>query len=246
MFSTDEALSQVSHEFRNPLNAILCFGQLLALEDLSESQRHSVEQILAGGRHLLGLVEDLLDLSRLAGGNLELSKLPVDVYDEMAQAIALCGPLAAEQSLTLDIEAGRDPVWALADQRRLKQVLLNLISNAIKYNRAGGSVTLQAFADGDDWIRIEVIDTGVGMTAEELTRLFTPFERLDAARRGVEGNGLGLAVSKGLAEAMGGSLDAVSSPGVGSAFTVRLPAADVEAPRQELRPYAGLEPALAA
>ena len=246
MFSTDEALSRVSHEFRNPLNAILCFGQLLALDELSDGQRHSVEQILAGGRHLLGLVEDLMDLSRLAGGNLELSKLPVDVHDEMAQAVALCGPLAAERSLTLDVEAGREPGLALADQRRLKQVLLNLISNAIKYNRPGGSVTLQAFADGDDWIRIEVIDTGVGMSAEELARLFTPFERLDAPRRGVEGNGLGLAVSKGLVEAMGGSLEVVSSPGVGSAFSVRLPATDVEPTRQDLRPYADLMPALAA
>jgi len=246
VFSTNEALCRVSHEFRNPLNAILAFGQLLELEELSGSQRHSVEQILAGGRHLLGLVEDLLDLSRLAGGNIELSQSPVDVRDEIAQVVALCGPLAAEESLTLDIEAGREPVWALADQRRLKQVLLNLISNAIKYNRAGGSVTLQAFADGDDWVRIEVIDTGLGMSPEELGRLFTPFERLGAARRGVEGNGLGLAVSKGLAEAMGGTLEVVSSPGVGSAFSVCLPAVDVDTTREQLQPRAQLALASAA
>lgn len=246
MFSTDEALSRVSHEFRNPLNAILCFGQLLAVEELSESQRHSVEQILAGGRHLLGLVEDLLDLSRIVGGNLELSNRPVDIHDEVAQVVALCGPLAAEQSLTLDVEVGREPVWGLADQRRLKQVLLNLISNAIKFNRSGGSVTLQAFADVDDWVRIEVIDTGVGMSPDELKRLFTPFERLDAPRRGVEGNGLGLAVSKGLAEAMGGSLEVVSSPGVGSAFSVRLRAVDVDATCAQLHPRADLVLASAA
>ena len=241
MFSTNEALSQVSHEIRNPLNAILAFGQLLELEELSDSQRHSVEQILAGGRHLLGLVEDLLDLSRVAAGNLELSERPVDARDEVARAVALCAPLAAEQSLTLRVEGGGE-VWALADPRRLKQVLLNLISNAIKYNRPGGSVTLRAVYR-DDCVRIDVTDTGVGMTAQELARLFTPFERLGAPRRGVEGNGLGLAVSKALTEAMGGSIEVVSSLGLGTAFSLRLPAADpADAPAQ-WRPR--LEPMLA-
>jgi len=235
VFSSDEALSQVSHEFRNPLNAILAFGQLLALEELSESQRHSVEQILAGGRHLLALVEDLLDLSRAAGGNLELCSRPVEARHEVAQAAMLCGPLAAEKSLRLSVETGDEPVWALADQRRLKQVLLNLISNAINYNRAGGSITLRVSRDGDERVRIDVTDTGVGMTADQLKRLFTPFERLGAALRGVEGNGLGLVVCKALVEAMGGSIEVVSSPGTGSVFSVRLPVADL-APCHELRP----------
>ena len=244
VFSNHEALSQVSHEIRNPLNAILAFGQLLELEELSESQRHSVEQILAGGRHLLGLVEDLLDLSRVAAGKLELSERAVDARYEVAQAVALCGPLAAEKSLTLSVEGGAGEVWAVADHRRLKQVLLNLISNAIKYNRPGGSVTLRAVSGGDEEVRIDVADTGVGMTAEELTRLFTPFERLGAPRRGVEGNGLGLAVSKALTEAMGGSIEVLSSPGAGSVFSLRLPVAlRADAPAQ-LRPR--LQPALAA
>jgi signal transduction histidine kinase len=237
VFSSDEALSQVSHEFRNPLNAILAFGQLLALEELSESQRHSVEQILAGGRHLLALVEDLLDLSRAAGGNLELSEHPVDTRHEMAGAAMLCGPLAAEKSLTLTVEAGHEPVWALADQRRLKQVLLNLISNAINYNRPGGSIVLRVCRDGDERVRIDVADTGVGMTAEQVGRLFTPFERLGASLRGVDGNGLGLVVCKALVEAMGGSIEVVSSPGAGSVFSVRLPVADL-APCRELHPGA--------
>jgi signal transduction histidine kinase len=255
VLSTTEALSQVSHEFRNPLNAILAFGQLLALEDLSDSQRHSVEQILAGGRHLLALAEDLLDLTRLAGGDLELSEEPIDAVDEVTQAVALCGPLAAEKSLTLgvDIDGDDDPgtAWVLADPRRLKQVLLNLISNAINYNAAGGSISLRVARGGDGHVRIEVIDTGVGMRADQLERLFTPFERLDAPLRGVEGNGLGLVVSKGLVEAMGGSIQVVSSPGVGSAFSLRLPAADADAgagtgadarPRA-LRPERALAPA---
>jgi signal transduction histidine kinase len=225
VFSNNEALSRVSHELRNPLNAILAFGQLLALDELNESQRHSVEQILAGGRHLLSLLEDLLDLSRLAADNLELSEQPVDVADEIAQAATLCGPLAGERSLTLSVEPGEKPLWALADPRRLKQVLLNLISNAIKFNRAGGSVTLLAVQPGDGRVRIDVIDTGMGMTAEELSRAFAPFERLDGSRHGIEGNGLGLAVSRALAQAMGGSLDVVSTPRVGSVFSLRLVAA---------------------
>src|SRR5437773_1991146 len=105
MFSGNEALSQVSHELRTPLNAILGFGQLLALDELNASQRHSVEQILAGGRHLLALVEDLLDLSRAGAGRLELAPSPVDVQDEIEQAVALCGPLAAEKSLHFNVEA---------------------------------------------------------------------------------------------------------------------------------------------
>ncbi|HYB29840.1 MAG TPA: HAMP domain-containing sensor histidine kinase [Solirubrobacteraceae bacterium] len=237
MLSTTEALSRVSHEFRNPLNAILAFGQLLALEELSDSQRHSVEQILAGGRHLLALAEDLLELSRLAGGNLEMSEATVDARDEIAQAISLCGPLAAERSLTLRHDGGGEPVWVLADERRLRQVLLNLISNAINYNRAGGSVTLRVTRDANERVRIDVIDTGVGMSADQLSRLFTPFERLDAPLRGVAGNGLGLVVCKALTEAMGGSIEVVSSPGSGSVFSVRLPVAEL-APCQELRPGA--------
>jgi signal transduction histidine kinase len=235
VLSSNEALSRVSHEFRNPLNAILAFGQLLALEELSDSQRHSVEQILAGGRHLLGLVEDLLDLSRAASGNLELTRETIDAQAELAQAATLYGPLAAEKSLDLSIDAGEDAAWVLADPRRLKQVLLNLISNAINYNRPGGAIRLRVVRDGDEHIRIEVRDTGIGMTADQLTRLFTPFDRLGV--RGVEGNGLGLVVCKTLIEAMGGSIEVVSSPGAGSVFAVRLPAVEAAAPVQALRPY---------
>jgi signal transduction histidine kinase len=225
MFSSNEALSRVSHEFRTPLNAILGFGELLALDQLSESQRHSVEQILAGGRHLLALVEDLMDLSRVGAGNLDLEPAPVELHHEIAQTIALTGPLAAEKSLTVDVEVAAGPLYAHADRRRLKQVLLNLISNAIKYNRPGGSITLGLAADGEDDIRIEVRDSGFGMTRAQLRRLFVPFERLDAAIHGIEGNGLGLALSKALTEAMGGAIEVASTPGDGSVFTVRLPAA---------------------
>ena len=129
----------------------------------------------------------------------------------------------------MNVETGEEPVSALADRRRLKQVLLNLISNAIKYNRTGGSITLRVRSDGEDSVHVDVIDTGRGMTQAQLGRLFAPFERLGAAASGVEGNGLGLAVSKALAEAMGGGIEVTSTPLVGSVFTLRLPAAEAVA-----------------
>jgi len=239
MFSNSEALSRASHELRTPLNAILGFGQLLQLDELNESQRHSVEQIMAGGRHLLALIEDLLDLSRLDASGLDLE--PVDVGAQVAEAVSLCAPLAAEASLTLMVDAGDEPQWALADPRRLKQVLLNLISNAIKYNRPGGSITVRAGADGHDGVRVDVIDSGVGMSHSQLTRLFHPFERLDAPARGIDGNGLGLTVSKALVEAMHGAIDVSSTPGTGSVFSVRLTADAVVAsiaPASEALPQA--------
>ncbi|MFZ0977605.1 MAG: HAMP domain-containing sensor histidine kinase [Solirubrobacteraceae bacterium] len=224
MFANSQALSRASHELRTPLNAILGFGQLLALDELDESQRHNVDQIMAGGRHLLALIEDLLDVSRLDAAGLELG--PVDTAAQIDGAVALCQPLAAGESLTLTVDAGAEPLWALADARRLKQVLLNLISNAIKYNRPGGSITIRARPDGADGVRIDVIDSGVGMSYQQLTRLFQPFERLDAPVRGIEGNGLGLAVSRSLVEAMNGTIDVASNPGAGSVFSVRLPATE--------------------
>lgn len=220
MFSNSEALSRASHELRTPLNAILGFGALLQLDELNESQRHNVEQIMAGGRYLLALIEDLLDLSRLDASGIELQ--PVDVGAQIAQAVSLCAPLLTGGALTITVDLGDEPTWALADPRRLTQVLLNLISNAIKYNRPGGSIAIRAAPDGDDGVRVDVIDSGVGMSYRQLTRLFQPFERLDAPARGIRGSGLGLAVSRALVEAMHGTIDVASRPGAGSVFSVRL------------------------
>ncbi|MBV9803203.1 MAG: HAMP domain-containing histidine kinase [Solirubrobacterales bacterium] len=238
MLSDREALSRASHELRTPLNAILGFGQLLALDPLSDGQRHSVEQIIAGGRHLLSLVEDLLDLSSVG----ELSIGPVMVAEEIAHAVALSRPLAAERSLAVDVEVLEPTLTAHVDARRLQQILLNLISNAIKYNRPGGSLTVHARPDGDDRVSIEVRDTGRGLTEAELARLFVPFERLDAARRGIEGNGLGLALSRALAEAMDGTIEVASTPDEGSVFTLRLPASSQPGtpPRGTERQLAGV------
>jgi signal transduction histidine kinase len=232
MLSNSEALTRASHELRTPLTAILGFGELLALGQLDEAQRHNVEQILAGGRHLLALIEDLLELSRVGADKLELELDAVDAGEEIRRAVALCAPLAAERSLTVTVEVGEEPPIIQADRTRLQQVLLNLISNAIKYNRAGGTVTVRAWRDAEDGGRIAVIDTGRGMTKTQLARLFVPFERLGAPR-GIEGHGLGLVVSKGLTEAMGGAIEVASTPLAGSVFTLRLPSPQTVADRRE-------------
>jgi signal transduction histidine kinase len=236
MFADSQAFSRASHELRTPLNAILGFGQLLALDELNDSQRHSVDQIMAGGRHLLALIEDLLDVSRLDSKDLDLE--PVDVAALIGDAVSLCAPLAAAESLTVAVDAGEEPLRAWVDPRRLKQVLLNLISNAIKYNRPGGSITVRARPDGADGVRLDVVDSGVGMTFQQLSRLFRPFERLDAPLRGIEGNGLGLTVSKALVEAMDGTIDVASTPGAGSVFSVRLLAAEAVPARADLGAHA--------
>jgi signal transduction histidine kinase len=225
MFTDSELVARASHELRTPLNAILGFGELLELDQLSEDQRRSVDQILAGGRHLLALIEDLLDLSRIQAGNAELELESVELGAAIADAAALCGPLAAERSLTMSVDPGREPLWALADGQRLKQVLLNLISNAVKYNRIRGSLALRVRRDRRGEVRVDVVDTGIGMTAEQLARMFQPFERLGAHRTGVHGSGLGLAVSKALIESMGGTIEVYSVPGHGSTFSLRLRAA---------------------
>ena len=195
------------------MNAILGFGQLLSLDELNESQRHSVDQIMAGGRHLLTLIEDLLDSRAWTppDSTAARSRSP----PRSTTPSSLCSGLAASDRAERDRRHRRRAAVALADARRLKQVLLNLISNAIKYNRPNGSITVRARPDGADGVRVDVIDSGVGMSYQQLTRLFQPFERLDAPARGIEGNGLGLAVSKSLVEAMDGTIDVASNPGAG-------------------------------
>jgi PAS domain S-box-containing protein len=233
--SADQAktqlLSRVSHELRTPLNAVLGFGQLLDSEaDLAPRHRHWVRQILSSGQHLLELVDDVLDLSSAQAGQLNLSLTAVAVQQAIGEAwgmldIARAGAAARPAALRfVDETAAAPPLWVHADPRRLKQVLSNLFSNAIKYNRAGGEVRVSAEAFDDGTVELRVADTGRGMTPEQLQRLFQPFERLGAQHTSVQGTGLGLALCKQLVEAMGGRIDARSEPGLGSVFAVRLQA----------------------
>jgi signal transduction histidine kinase/CheY-like chemotaxis protein len=221
--SKSEFLSRMSHELRTPLNAVLGFGQLLQLDELNQSQEEAVEQIVRGGRHLLDLINDVLDISRIETGTLPLSPEPVSVAEVIDDTLTLIRPLAAHRRIHLTVEgASESGVYVLADRQRLKQVLLNLVSNAIKYNRDGGAVTVSCELVDSERARLLVADTGPGIPAELLERLFVPFDRLGAERGEVEGTGVGLALSRHLAEAMGGVLEVQSTYGEGSRFWVEL------------------------
>ncbi len=219
-----EFLSRMSHELRTPLNAILGFAQVLEMEGLEPSEQESVDQILKGGRHLLTLINEVLDITAVESGRLSISPEPVDIGDLVAETIALITPVAAHYRVTLATVPAQDCHHSvLANQQWLKQVLLNLLANAIKYNRSGGSVHLSYTVVAPDRLRLAVHDTGAGIPAHLLSRLFMPFERLDAAQTTIEGTGLGLALSKRLMEAMGGSIGVQSIVGTGSTFWIELP-----------------------
>jgi len=219
-----EFLSRMSHELRTPLNAILGFAQILEMDRLTDDQQASVSQILKGGRHLLTLINEVLDIARIEAGRLTLSPEPILLREALDEALDLVTPLAAHAQ----VELSRQPslVWnqyVQADRQRLKQVVLNLLSNAIKYNHKGGRVTVSCVAGADDRLRIEVSDTGRGIPRQKMALLFNPFERLGAEETGVEGSGVGLALSKKLVEAMGGVIGAESDFGHGSLFWAAFP-----------------------
>jgi PAS domain S-box-containing protein len=226
-----EFLSRMSHELRTPLNAILGFGQLLEMEDLPEHQRESASYILSAGRHLLDLINEVLDISNIESGGMTLSVEPVSLSEILHDAMNLMKPLAAERQIRLQSFVGEAaPIFVIADRQRLKQVFLNLLSNAIKYNRQDGEVRIEL--QGGDAVcpggklRIDIADTGIGFQPESLKRAFTPFERLGAEKTNVEGTGLGLALSKRLIELMGGRIEVRSEPGLGSTFTLELQSAN--------------------
>ena len=222
-----EFLSRMSHDLRTPLNAVLGFAQLLESDSLSSEQRECVHQILHGGQHLLDLINEVLDIARIEAGRLSLSPEPVSIRDTVRHALALVAPLAAKGGVALAFEEGGESDRSVvADRQRLNQILLNLLSNAVKYNRLGGRVTVTVESPKPGRIRLQVSDTGAGIPRAKLQLLFTPFERLGAEGTAVEGTGLGLALSRGLAEAMGGELGVVSEVDRGSTFWVELDATE--------------------
>jgi len=219
-------LSLMSHELRTPMNAILGFAQLLLSDPahpLTAEQRQHAGEILRGGRHLLSLINDVLDLSRIETGRLAITLAPVALLPLVEECLALMEPLARERPVHLklgDRQALQCQVQA--DPLRLRQALLNLLSNAIKYNRPDGDVTVDACLRGE-MVELRVIDTGIGITPDQVGRLFVAFERLGARRSGVEGTGIGLALSRQLVRAMGGEIGVDSELDTGSAFWIRLP-----------------------
>jgi signal transduction histidine kinase len=221
--AADDTLAQISHELRTPLTAVMGFGRLMEMSDLKEQDSESVGQILHAGGHMLQIVEKARTPAH-APQAIELDVQPVDIGRLVDEVLSLLRPLAAARNLTMTGCDGHGPP-VLADYHRLKQVLINLGSNAVKFNRDGGDVTVTCEAADPDRVRIEVTDSGDGIPADMLERVFVPFDRLDADKRGVEGTGIGLALSKTFLEAMNGTIGVESTVGKGSTFWVELPAA---------------------
>ena len=220
-----EFLASMSHELRTPLNAILGFSQLFAIDpDLPDATRAGAAEIENAGRHLLALVNDLIDLARIETGKLDLELGPVALQDVLAQSVEMVQPLVRKQRIGLHLGTGGRDTVVLADTVRLRQVLINLLSNAIKYNRPHGSVRVDHVCEGGT-VRIRVSDTGVGIPLEKRGRLFNPFDRLGAERGQVEGAGIGLVITRRIVDAMGGQIGYESEVGVGSEFWVVLPLA---------------------
>ncbi len=223
-----EFLSRMSHELRTPMNAILGFSQLLdynTKEPLTISQKDKVNEILKAGNHLLELINEVLDLSHIESGMLSLSIENVGLHEVIGEAILLVAPLAQQRNIKIEnhISKNPEPVFVLADRTKLKQVLLNLISNAVKYNCENGSVILDCEQDSNNRTRINVTDTGTGISKEQQENLFQPFNRLDAKNSNIEGTGIGLTITKRLVETMKGSIAFDSNPGKGSRFSIELP-----------------------
>jgi PAS domain S-box-containing protein len=216
-------LSRMSHELRTPLNAVLGFGQLLARRLQGTEDAAALGHILKGGRHLLDLINDVLDIARIESGKMSISTEPVHVCTVIDETLNLMRPLAADAEVTLSAGIGPDS-YVMADRQRLRQMLLNLVSNAIKYNHRGGTVWV-TYEAGADHTALTVRDDGRGIPLEAQTRMFTPFDRLGAEGSGVDGTGIGLALTRSLAELMQGSIAVVSTPGEGSSFVVSLPTA---------------------
>lgn len=224
-----EFLSRMSHELRTPLNAVIGFSQLLEinpLEPLTPTQQEAVSQIFFGGRHLLELINGLLDVARIESGNITPDIEVLDPTSIMKNCIAITRPLAFKQFISL-INTGEDNPFPLvhADPLRLKQVLINLLSNAVKFNRKGGYITITHRTTQDNRLEISITDSGPGIPKQQWNQVFKPFSRLGADAAGIDGTGIGLNISKGLMEMMGGTIQFDSEIGKGTRFWITLPIA---------------------
>ncbi|MGH7530495.1 MAG: sensor histidine kinase, partial [Gemmatimonadales bacterium] len=233
MRTKDQFLSNISHELRTPLNSIIGFTDLLLTEELgtlSAQQRDFLETVARNGRHLLELINELLDLQRIAAGRMELKPGPVDVAELLAEAVSSVQAQAQQRRHALELAPLPGDLRVHADRGRVRQVLLNLLSNAIKFTPDGGRITIAAApVNGGSAVRVAVTDTGHGITPDDQAKLFQEFVQLDAsASRRHEGTGLGLALSRRLVELQGGTIGVESTPGQGSTFWFTLPQTEPE------------------
>jgi PAS domain S-box-containing protein len=232
-----EFVSRMSHELRTPLNAMLGFAQLLSLDRkpaLAEHQRTWAAQIQQAGWHLLHMINDTLDLSRIESGMLKLEPVTLELEPMVIAAMAMVEPAAEKRGLQIEHRLDRRARAVMGDETRIKQILTNLLSNAVKYNVDGGGISVRSRLTESQVVEIVVSDTGLGMTRAQMDELFQPYNRLGRERTAVEGTGIGLVISRRLAELMGGSLRAQSVAGEGSTFILTLPRApelDGDAPR---------------
>ncbi|MDE2000448.1 MAG: PAS domain-containing protein, partial [Burkholderiales bacterium] len=219
-------LSRMSHEIRTPLNAVNGFAQLLKLQQeqsgiTDTTQKGYVEHILRAGKHLMGVVNDVLDLQQVEAGVMVLKPEPLLVHEEICECLAMLEPLAQSRHITLHVDTA-DQSMVLADRQRLRQVLMNVGSNAIKYNYNGGQVHYTLETSHPDFVSVTISDSGPGMSPHQLSRLFQPFERLGRETSNIEGTGLGLIITRSLIEAMGGRMEIRSQPGAGTKVTLIL------------------------
>jgi signal transduction histidine kinase len=220
-----EFLANMSHELRTPLNAILGFSQVLRdrlFGDVNEKQQEYLDDILSSGNHLLSLINDVLDLSKVEAGQVELDRSPFSLRDVLVSGVATVRERAGERGVELSLELAPDADVVDADERRIRQVVFNLLSNAVKFTPAGGSVVL-ASARSNGEVHVSVADTGPGIAPEDQQRIFEEFQQTDVGAQASEGTGLGLALSKRLVELHGGRIWVESERGHGSRFTFSLP-----------------------
>ena len=225
----NEFLSRMSHELRTPLNAMIGFAQLLGLDHeapLAPHQQEWVQQIQRAGWHLLELINETLDLSRIESGSLSLSPQPLDLVQMAEAARGLVASAAAQRQISVSVSAQPGLPAAVGDATRVRQVLTKLLTNAVKYNRPGGSVRVQVGRDGSSAVCVAVTDTGLGMDSAQQARLFQPYDRLGREGSGIEGTGIGLVITQRLLELMGGTLAVRSEIGEGSTFSFTLPASN--------------------
>ncbi len=216
-------LSSMSHELRTPLNSVLGFAQLLdsdPVDPLSDSQKEQVTYILKSSHYLLDLINEVLDLSGIESGKIQISSESINVDSVIDDAITTVGQSAQENSITINYPTKCSDQYIWADNTRLNQILINLLTNAIKYNKVGGSVTIWTESPTDKMLRINIKDTGPGIAKEKYDALFEPFNRLGAESLNIEGTGVGLTISKRLVEMMGGGIGVESEVGKGTKFYV--------------------------